>query len=321
MSFDNPYEILGVKETDNMGHIDHIYRGFVKLLHPDRANTTESERLGMSKHEKTKYFGLIKNAYKLIRDNHKDNQPDYPDYPVQYEVDTDHTINFNHGLTEDDAKNFNHDKFNKIYMDSLKRDSEAGMSDPFSNGYEDFNTGKDFSGTGNVTSIPSYTGDISVEKSKHVKKPGLKKSNKLVEYVPSSSVFEDIGIPYQELGLTNVSDFSMSMSGKGAINGTDLMSVYGKNVEPWEKTFQRDKKLYSKFTDTEEISSKASKIQSDRGNIYNLPLDKKMIKMENNHNLIMKTNEKMRNLQLSKRDEYFDDLNMGRLENGLPSRQ
>jgi DnaJ-class molecular chaperone len=36
----NPYEVLGVKESDSLEHIEHVYKQFMKLLHPDKDNKT-----------------------------------------------------------------------------------------------------------------------------------------------------------------------------------------------------------------------------------------------------------------------------------------
>ena len=53
MSFNNPYEVLGVSETDSIEHIEMAYKGFMKILHPDKANTPEAKRLGMTTDEKS----------------------------------------------------------------------------------------------------------------------------------------------------------------------------------------------------------------------------------------------------------------------------
>lgn len=309
MSFNDPYKILGVKESDSMEQIESVYRNFVKILHPDK----DSKSLKMTKQEQIKYFNLIKYAYKTIKDiKTKIEEKELPDYNMSYEVSNDFTINFNNGLTKEDADNFSSSKFNQMYEQSLIRDQQAGMANPFSRGYNEFDAGKDYTKTGNVNNVPSYAGDISVENSKNVQRPNMKNENKLTEYLPKSC---DLGsttcLSYEELGLTNVSDFSMSMS--GGIEGYDLMSVYGRNSEPWEDTFKRDEKMYSRYMDNEDVFSKANKLQSNRSNIYNEPIDKKIMKMEKKHNRMMEENEKLKRDYMNKRDEYYDNLNMGRL--------
>jgi curved DNA-binding protein CbpA len=292
-----------------MEDIEKVYRNLIKMLHPDK----DSKNLGMSKQEQIKYFNMIKYAYKTIKDiKTKINDKEYPDYNMNYDVSTDYAINFNNGLTKDDADNFNSSKFNQAYEQGLTRDQQAGISNPFSRGYSEFDAGKDYTKTGNVSSIPSYAGDISVENSKNVQIPDMRNGNKLITYVPQScDGMAGTCLGYEELGLTNVSNFSTTTS--GGLEGYDLMSVYGRNNEPWEDTFKRDEKMFSKYTDSEDIFTKANKLQSNRANIYSEPVDKKLMKMEKRQNRIMEDNEKLNRKYLTKRDEYYDNLNMGRL--------
>jgi DnaJ-class molecular chaperone len=321
MSFDNPYEILGCKDTDSIDHIETVYKGYVKLLHPDKANTPESKRLGMSRDEKIQYLNLVIGAFKTIKSVHKNNE--YPDYNMVYNVGQDNTIKLNNKLTKEDAKNFSNSKFNDIFSESLQKDKESGMQDPYSRGYNNFDQGKDFSENNNgKIGMQTYSGDISVVESKNVRKHKMK-DNRLKEYVPSTTVFSGSSENYQELGLTDISDFSMTIEGKGSINGTDLMSVYGKNLEPWEVTFKRDSNAFSKFTDNQDVKTKAAQIQTDRGDIYNQPIDRKMLDKEKRYVERQDRKELSRKTNLNIRDEYYNNLNMGRLGDdgkSLPNR-
>lgn len=307
MSLNDAYKILGVKETDSMEYIDSVYRNFVKILHPDK----DSKKIEMTKQEQIKYFNMIKSAYKTIKDlKNKTTDKDFPDYKINYNVDTDFAINFNNGLTQDDAKNFNSSKFNNAYEKGIQRDQSAGMSNPYSRGYSEFDVGKDYTMTGNVSNIPSYSSNISVENSKNFQKIDIK-NDKLTTYIPQSCDSSGTCLDYEELGISNVSNFStFTHSG---LEGYDLMSVYGKNNEPWENTIKRDEKLYSKYTDKEDIFSKANKLQANRSNIYNEPVDKKLLRMEKIQNKIMLEKERLKRENIKKRDEYYDNLNMGRL--------
>ncbi len=319
MSFNNPYEVLGVSETDPIEKIEDAYKGFMKILHPDKAHTPEAKRLGMTQDEKMRYLNLIAESYKIIKNTYRDRR--YPDTVQTYRVDQDHTIKFNHDLTENDAKNFNSSKFNNIFDTGLKRDIDAGMADPFKKGYNDFDTGKDFSESNNSKVVAqTYSGTISVENSKNTKAPKMK-DNRLVEYIPDTTSFFDSSVNYQELGLTNVSDFSMTIQGKGSIHGTDLMSAYGNNMEPWEHTVRKDAALYAKYNDDEDVASKSNKIKTDRANIYNLPVDKNIDDDLNKYSERMKKREIKRLSNMGVRDEYYNSLNQGRLDSGnLPSR-
>ena len=287
----------------------------MKLLHPDKANTVEARSLNMGKEEKFQYMQLIRKAYMSIIDARKEKK--YPDYKMDYKIDQDSKINLHQGLTEDDAKNFNREKFNNLFNQGLERDKKAGVTDPFGRGYGEFDIGKKFSDEGKVV-MPSYSHDVPIETPKVFHRPDMK-DNRLVEYLPESG-FGGSGLAYQELGLTNVTDFSMTTMGKGALGGSDLMSVYGQNMEPWEHTVKRDAKLYAKFNDESNLSARMANLEKDRGGIYDLPLDQKMIQAEMERNFAMENQERIRNMNKAQRDEYYNELNKGRLNNGVPPR-
>jgi curved DNA-binding protein CbpA len=312
----NPYEVLGVKESDTLEHIEHVYKQFMKLLHPDKAHTQEARNLNMGKEEKLLYLQLIRNAYTSISSSRRETK--YPDYRMDYTIDQESKINMHSGLTEDDAKNFDEKKFNKMFNNGLQRDKKAGVTDAFGRGYEEFDMGKKFNNDGKV-SMPSYSPDIDVEASKIFHRPDMK-DNRLVEYLPESAAFANTGMEYLELGLTNVSDFSMTTTGKGSLGGVDLMSVYGQNYEPWENTFKRDSKLAAKFTDEGNVSQRMVQMEQDRGGIYDLPVDHKMMEAERARNFSHEQQEKIRMANKNYRDEYYNELNKGRLNDGVPPR-
>lgn len=311
----NPYQILGVSETDTLEHIEHVYKEFMKLLHPDKANTQQSRNLKMGQEEKSEYLMLIRNAYKTIISARKETK--YPDYKVEYSVDEDARINIDKSLMEDDGADFNN-KFNRVFNEGLERDKKAGIVDAFGRGYGEFDKGKKFSDEGKIT-MPSYSPDMDVEASKIFQRPNMK-DNRLVEYLPEGSGFGSIGMDYQELGLTNVTDFSMTTTGKGGLGGTDLMSVYGNNYEPWEKTVMRDPKLAAKFSDEGNVNQRMAMMEHDRGSIYDLPIDHKMMEAERARNFALEQQEKMRMANKNYRDEYYNELNKGRLNDGVPPR-
>ncbi len=310
----NPYEILGVSETDSLEQIEHVYKQFMRLLHPDKANTQEARNLKMGQDEKSEYLLLIRNAYNTIISTRRETK--YPDYRMEYKVDQESRINVDKSFIEDDGIDFK-EKFNKKFNEGLERDKKAGVVDVFGRGYGDFDTGKKFSDEGKV-SMPAYSPDIDVEASKIFHRPNMK-DNRLVEYLPESG-FGSIGMDYQELGLTNVTDFSMTASGKGGLGGADLMSVYGNNYEPWEKTVMRDSKLAAKFTDEGDIRQKMTQMEVDRGGIYDLPIDHNMMEAERVRNFAQEQQEKMRMANKSYRDEYYNELNKGRLNDGVSPR-
>ena len=305
----NPYEILGVSEFDSLEHIESVYKKYLLLLHADKAHTQEAKNLSMGQEEKNQYLQLIRGAYTRIVSSRKETK--YPDYKIDYTIDQDTRINIDKSFLEelDDGEGFN-EKFNRKFKEGLERDKKAGVVDAFGRGYGEFDFGKKFSDEGKIT-MPTYNREIDVESSKIFHRPDMK-DNRLVEYLPESS-FGTTGMDYQELGLTNVSDFSMTTSGKGALGGTDLMSVYGNNYEPWEKTIMRDPKLSAKFIDETNVSQRMAQMEEDRGNIYDLPIDQNIMEAERTRNFAMEQQEKIRMANKNFRDEYYNELNKGRL--------
>jgi len=309
----NPYEILGVSERDSLAHIENTYKNLIKLLHPDKAHTTEARKLKMSAEDKMQYIQIIRKAYTTIMDVRKETQ--YPDYTMDYSVDQDTRINLYQGLTQDDAKNFNTQKFNNIFEMGLERDRKAGIQDPFGRGYDVFDKGKQYDGAHKVT-LQTYNHDVPVETPKEFYKPDMQ-DNRLVEYLPDALDLPTIG-KFQELGLATVTDFSVTLAGKGAIAGADLDQVYGKNYEYWETSVQRDPHLRAKYSDTTSLGSRMANTEKDRGNIYNLPPDNKMLEAEKARNFAMEQKEKIRHMTQAQQDEYFDFINAGRIT--LPPR-
>ncbi len=305
----NPYQIMGVNEKDSIEQIDKVYTNFMMILHPDRENTQAAKALNMSRAEKMQFMQLIREAYKTIIDLKK-KQTSYPDYEVEYNTE-DVRINMNQmQINKVDPNNFNSNNFNKAFQNSLERDSKSGMVDPYRNGYNQFDSGKDYNDI-NKVSMPTR-GEITVEKPKELKRPDMK-DNRLVEYVPQFISLNNSGINYEELGLSNISDFSVSTAGKGKLAGTDLMSVYGSNYEYWEETAKRDNVLYSKYTDSTSVGTKMQQFKGNRENIYKEPLDNNLLMAETEQNKIYMQQEKLRRINQSKRDEYYNEINRGML--------
>lgn len=295
----NPYEILGVKQSDSVEYIESVYNNYMRLLHPDRAHTKESRKLGMTQEEKVKYMQIIRSAYSTILSTKKETK--YPDYTKQYTIDNDVRIN----VAKELKGEFNRENFNAAFDNASQRDKKAGIIDAYSRGYEEFDKGKNYNSVGTLA-LPSYTDVEDVTKSRVYKN----KDDRLIEYSPD--IF-DMGTGYQELGLTNVSNFSITTTGKTGLGGCDLMAVYGQNLEPWEQVAMRDPKLSVKFLDTEDVHKKMSKMESERGSVYDLPLDYKMLEAEKARNFALEQQEKIRMANTEYRDEYYNEINRGRL--------
>jgi hypothetical protein len=85
------YQILGVKQTDTIEHIDSVYKKLITALHPDKALTDEAKRLGWTNEEKINAFNNVRRAYKLIKESTK--VINVPDYNINYTVNNDFKIN------------------------------------------------------------------------------------------------------------------------------------------------------------------------------------------------------------------------------------
>lgn len=290
----NPYDILGVRENDSLQHINKVYKDLMLLLHPDKANTS----LDMSIDEKITFMNLIRKAYKDIIKK----ESDYPDYNLDYKVDE------NVKITKPDT--FNEAKFNEIFFQAAIDDKKAGMEDPFTRGYDEFSKDKNFGRSDKVTassytSIPTKTPTLFV-------RPEMK-DNRIVEYLPEAIPLSNSNVSHQELGLTNISDFSMSTSGKGGLHGSDLNAVYGQNLEYWEDTVKRDAVLSAKFSDTISVNKKFTGLEAERGHIYDLPIDQNILKAENEHNKSISDTIQQRKSRLNTRDDYYNSLNRGQI--------
>jgi curved DNA-binding protein CbpA len=308
----NPYDILGVKETDTIEYITKIYNDFMIILHPDKQNTQQARSLNMSPDERVMYFQMIRKAYQEIINSKKERN--YPDFQMAYTVPEDSVIYTDRDLNKDD---FNVNNFNKKFDVSRERDVKAGMSNPFQRGYDEFNSGRDFSRSDKV-SIPVRE-DISVTKPTIFARNGELKDNRLVSYVPESASFTS-GLNFQELGIVNISDFSVITNGKGKLEGNDLMNVYGNNYEYWEDTVKRDNSLYNRYNTGDSIEKVMESMKMQRKDIYNQPVDDNALRAELEHNNQMMLQERVRLSNQNKIDDYYNELNRGLLNGGVPPR-
>jgi hypothetical protein len=136
-----------------------------------------------------------------------------------------------------------------------------------------------------------------------VTKPKMK-NGELIAYVPE--ILEDVS-NFHELGISNVSNFSMVVSGKNSLNGTDLMTAYGSNNEIWEDSVKRDKNLYNKFNDKTDIKSKSESLVQERR--VEAPLDPKIKEHEAKLALAQLTQDKLRQIKQSDSDRFYASIN------------
>jgi len=306
----NPYTILGVSKYDSIGQIEETYKKFMMLLHPDKANSVESRKLNLSMEQRSEYMSVIKNAYSEILNTRR--EQDFPDYSTEYSVGQDHRINKDPSLSKD----FNSNKFNKTFNQGQERDRSAGMTDPTNRGYGEFDSGKNYNNNNTIGS-QSYSENVSVTAPVFTTRPEIK-DNKLIAYEPEFLNTGSAVGNFEELGLSNISDFSIESTGKGGLGGTDLMSVYGSNHEYWEDTVKRDSILFSKFNDSVDLSRKMESYNTGRHAEENskeiYKKDYGVGQNEQRRKITEDAQEKMRISNMSKRDEYYNDINRGMLE-------
>lgn len=294
----NPYEILGVKPTDSITEIKRVYHKYLMLLHPDKRT------IGMTESEQTRYLQEIKQAYQRIIAERKESN--YPDYNINYNLEDGLKI---HGNL--DPKNFNPDKFNTAFEKVSEHARKSGV-DPFAKGYEQFSSGKNYNQSGTVTAPTYTTSDISVE-TRHEFIERDTENGQLIAYRPETVDLYGSGLQYEELGLTQVENFSTSTSGKGSIVGSDLQQVYGKNYEFWENAVKKDEKLKKQFNNSDSIQDRFSHVESSREDIYKQPIDQRLVEQENSFMKQLKEQESARIAAQRRQDQYYTDLNMGRL--------
>jgi curved DNA-binding protein CbpA len=286
----NPYSVLGVSSSDSMEVIDEAYRGLLLLLHPDRVSN-----INLSVHEKKIKLKEVREAYKVILELKK--EYDYPDYKLDYTIGSDIAQVSNPVLAKD---KFSNEKFNEFFNKDLEINKKMGFDDPFNRGYNDFDNEKDYNSSEKVK-MPSRM-DLPViavkQKSRKVK------DNRLVEYAPEISTSDSIN--YQELGLSNISNFSTIISGKEKLAGTDLMSVYGNNYEYWETSVQRNPELYNKFTDNKDLNRRIQDVKDTRKHIYSEPKDKKIEKQIIKQTLQEQQQEYLRSTKQKEIDNFYN---------------
>ncbi len=92
------YEVLGVKKTDSMEHINSVYKKLIRVLHPDKSLTFEAKKLGWTDDEKIEAFENVKKAYEYIKIEKNRKMINVPDYNINYDLDSDVRINPNPDL-------------------------------------------------------------------------------------------------------------------------------------------------------------------------------------------------------------------------------
>ena len=307
----DPYTLLGVTPDTPIEDINAIYKQLLMVLHPDKGITEDAQRLGWTTEEKNKAFRQIRNAYKVILKTRK--ETDFPDYNLDYYINEE--FSQQHGLDrlnmtqqDTDPERFSINKFNQNFATEQEYHEKQGFADPFSQGYNEFGGSRDFHSTDKIK-MPSRP-DIEAYTPTEFAKPEMI-DGRIVNYVPkdieSVGIQSSHGVGFAELGLTTVDDFSMSMSCKGGICGSDLMSVYGTNNENWEDSVARDKDLYAKYNDETAPEKKMSKLRSHRKTFDFKDIDPAIQRQIDEEERQTTRMQEMRNSYIQDQDKYYDE--------------
>jgi hypothetical protein len=308
----NPYTLLGVTPETPIEDINAVYKKLLIVLHPDKGITEDAQRLGWTVEEKNKAFRQIRNAYKVILKTRK--EMDFPDYNLDYFVNEEFSQQYGLdrlNMTKQDTSpdNFSLNKFNQNFGTEQQYHEKQGFADPFAQGYKEFGGNKVFSDSGPTLKMPARP-DIEAYTPTEFAKPEMV-DGRIAKYIPkdieSVGIQASHGVGFAELGLTTVDDFSMSMSCKGGICGSDLMSVYGTNNENWEDSVARDKELYNKYNDTTAPERKMSKLRSSRKTFDFKDVDPTIQRQIDEEERQNKRMQAMRQSYIQDQDRYYDE--------------
>lgn len=303
----DPYKTLGVKNTDTLDTIHKVYKKYITALHPDKALTTEAKKLGWTVESKFEAFTEVKDAYEKILILRKESK--CPDYNIDYYIDEELKTRLSTTFKQEDTRpeNYNKDKFNKNFEIEKKKHEENGFIDPFAKGYEGF--GRTSEEDAKAILRGSGRAEVPIPKQYNLEKPKLTEEGRLVVAVPKETQAFGLpthNIPFSELGLTTVTNFSIKSTCKGGLCGTDLVSAYSNN-EYWEDSVKRDPDLYKKYTDTTDpaklISKRTEKVDFD-------PIIQQQINAEKEKEEKM---EELRRTYLKQQDLYYDRVSTGRI--------
>lgn len=263
----NPFDILGIEETDNRHVVMGAYRRMIRMVHPDKA-----VQLGWTPEECTEAFQKIKGAYQTIMKDY--NFVDAPDYDIIYSMDNVDSIN-NTDFKECDTTS----QFNKRFELSKKALNQNGGDDPNDVGFSNFSRNQNL-GIQELEDLLTREYETSKPK-KYIKHDTMVKHNPTA-LAPQNNSYE--------FGLTTIEDYGIASSSKSnTLNGTDISQVHN-NDEPWEISVSRNTKLFEKYNnkDNGDLNRRLELLQSERDSIN---LGKEYEQSEHHYNSELKKNE------------------------------
>src|SRR5574343_82602 len=223
------YDTLGVSKDAPLSHINEVYRNFMRLCHPDKHSTKESQELGISYNEKVTLFYEIQSDYYqssgLLENIRTKKQ-------MHYEL-LGHISNDLHTVTKTNKTELL--LFNKAFEEKHKNNTEGLLIDEVSEKYNAFNS-KDREDEHNYIKINRSRPDVNVVFEETIE-----------NYIVHDEIIlrENTGILFsrQSAPKNNIQCTELQASNNNFTNYdlqyTDLLEAYENNYESLQKTFER----------------------------------------------------------------------------------
>jgi DnaJ-class molecular chaperone len=265
----DPYQELGALKTDSAEKISNNYKKMMMSLHPDKKDTAEFKKLGITEHERVTILKRCMDAYKLIKVE-RSNQafPEYKDFNIKYEISAEYVQpsrdfeqtneyksmpDFNKQdkqhfkNTEASLKsNFSTSKFNSAFTANKDYLKQNGYEDPNERGSAIFGNTSDADRSSRTFQnySSSRSNEVPVISQDEMKK--RMKSHTMELQVRGDDNFNMLnkGIGYHEIGGPVFGDMSITTH---SLVANDLDTVYGQDLEYFEDSMMRNNKDLSKM--------------------------------------------------------------------------
>lgn len=205
---EDPYKILGVPKNFTEQQLKDAFKKLALVLHPDKP--TGNSHL----------FKIVTNSFRVLAEELKARNSDKQFYELknsftnnQKQPTSRQNVNFDY-----DPKNFNVEKFNKIYEDNrLETATDVGYDDFLRN--EKIKKMKEYKKSFTADSFNShFEKAVKPEQSKH-----------LIKYTEPEPLLMGKKIQFTELGEDNIEDFSGDNMSKHGLHFMDLKIAHTTN--------------------------------------------------------------------------------------------
>jgi curved DNA-binding protein CbpA len=312
-----PYEILGLKQNASLPEISKVYKTLVLALHPDKALSSEAKKLGWTVEDKNHAFEQVHRAYKEILSTKQERN--VPDYDMKYDVGNEFDKNpdlVRMDFTKIDTEpgKFDQSRFNQFFETDKKKHEANGFADPWSQGYESMFRTREENDPKNLTN--SRREDLPVSKPSFKQHAELHNGQLISK--PKEIISSHVAGQYEQLGLTKVDNFSVTLKckpGDSGLCGTDLSEVYAHDYGYWENTFRNDKNLSKKFNDTMQPEKKMNMHLTERSNFNFKDIDPEItLRMKMEAEQVAKMDDLHRMRQQKQIDDYYHKVSQSRIK-------